>query len=133
MPHILGEERCQVNLLPNTLEDFVSEVINYPVRVIDAYVDSLNLKELGFVVYSGSKAGQKPYKRKDLLKLYLYCYMNKIRSSRMMETEATRNIEVMWLIGKLKPDHGTISAFLKENKSAIKQLLQRVFSYVKRV
>lgn len=122
MPHILGEERCQVNLLPNTLEDFVSE--DNPVRVIDAYVDSLNLKELGFVVYSGSKAGQKPYKRKDLLKLYLYCYMNKIRSSRMMETEATRNIEVMWLIGKLKPDHGTISAFLKENKSAIKQLFK---------
>jgi transposase len=122
MPYILGEERYQVNLLPNTLDDFVSE--DNPVRVIDAYVDRLNLEELGFVVYSGSKAGQKPYRRQDLLKLYLYGYMNKIRSSRMMETEATRNIEVMWLIGKLKPDHGTISAFMKENKSAIKQLFK---------
>jgi transposase len=122
MPYILGEDRNQLNLLPNTLEDFVDE--NNPVRVIDAYVDSLNLEELGFVVYSGSKAGQKPYIRQDLLKLYIYCYMNKIRSSRLMETEATRNIELMWLIGKIKPDHGTISSFMKINKKAIKQLFK---------
>lgn len=122
MPYILGEDRNQLNLLPNTLEDFVDE--ENPVRVIDAYVDSLNLEELGFVVFSGSKAGQKPYKRQDLLKLYLYCYMNKIRSSRLMEIEATRNIELMWLIGKIKPDHGTISSFMKMNKKAIKQLFK---------
>ncbi|WP_219620140.1 IS1182 family transposase [Bacillus canaveralius] len=122
MPYILGEDRNQLNLLPNTLEDFVDE--DNPVRVIDAYVDSLNLEELGFAVFSGSKAGQKPYRRQDLLKLYIYCYMNKIRSSRMMEIEATRNIELMWLIGKIKPDHGTISSFMKINKNAIKQLFK---------
>jgi transposase len=107
--------RNHLNLLPNTLEDFVDE--DNPVRVIDAYVDRLNMEELGFVVYSGFKAGQKPYRRQDLLKLYIYCYMNKIRSSRMMEIEATRNMELMWLIGKIKPDHGTISSFMKINKN----------------
>ena len=85
MPYILGEDRNQLNLLPNILEDFVDE--ENPVRVIDAYVDSLNLEELGFVVFSGFKAGQKPYKRPVFLKLYLHCYMNKIRSSRLMETQ----------------------------------------------
>lgn len=122
MPFILGEDREQINLLPYTLDDFVSE--DNPVRVIDAYVDSLNLEDLGFVIYSGNSAGQKPYRRQDLLKLYIYCYMNKIRSSRMMETEAARNIELMWLIGKIKPDHGTLSSFMKINKNAIKQLFK---------
>jgi transposase len=93
MPYIDSEDRYQVNLLPNTLDDFVDE--ENPVRVIDAYVDSLNLEGLGFQVYSGNKAGQKPYRREDLLKLYLYCYMNGIRSSRKIETETNRNIELM--------------------------------------
>ncbi|WP_180230090.1 IS1182 family transposase [Bacillus sp. AFS073361] len=122
MPFILGEDRKQINLLPYTLDDYVHE--DNPVRVIDAYVDSLNLEELGFVIFSGNSAGQKPYRRQDLLKLYIYCYMNKIRSSRMMEIEATRNIELMWLIGKIKPDHGTLSSFMKINKNAIKQLFK---------
>src|SRR5690606_31206405 len=65
-----------------------------------------------------------PYRREDLLKLYLYCYMNGIRSSRKMETETTRNIELMWLIGKLRPDHGTLSAFMKNNQTAIKKLFK---------
>ncbi|MFY3790876.1 IS1182 family transposase [Ureibacillus sp. MALMAid1270] len=122
MSFILGEDRNQISLFPYTLDDYVSE--DNPVRVIDAYVDSLNLEELGFVIYTGKSAGQRPYRRHDLLKLYIYCYMNKIRSSRMMETEATRNIELMWLIGKIKPDHGTISSFMKINKKAIKQLFK---------
>jgi transposase len=122
MPYIEGEDRHQIYLLPNTLDDFVDE--ENPVRVIDAYVDSLNLEELGFQVYSGIKAGQKPYRREDLLKLYLYCYMNGIRSSRKMEIETKRNIELMWLISKLQPDHGTLSAFMKNNKTAIKKLFK---------
>ncbi|MFD3262244.1 IS1182 family transposase [Paenibacillus lentus] len=122
MPFIEGEDRDQIHLLPNTLDDFVEE--ENPVRVIDAYVDSLTLEELGFQVHSGSKAGQKPYRREDLLKLYLYCYMNGIRSSRKMETETKRNIELMWLIGKLQPDHGTLSAFMKSNQTAIKKLFK---------
>lgn len=103
------------------MDDFVGE--ENPVRVIDAYVDSLPLEELGFQVYSGSKAGQKPYRRQELLKLYLYCYMNSIRSSRKMETETKRNIELMWLTGKLQPDHGTLSAFMN-NQTAIKKLFK---------
>ena len=122
MAFIEGEDRYQINLLPNTLDDFVSE--DNPVRVIDAYIDSIDLEELGFIVHSGNKAGQKPYKRKDLLKLYIYCYMNRIRSSRTMEIEAIRNIELMWLIGKVTPDHGTLSAFMKNNKKAIKRLFK---------
>ncbi|OME97843.1 transposase, partial [Paenibacillus sp. FSL H7-0331] len=102
MPFIKGEDRNQIHLLPNTLDDFVEE--ESPVRVIDAYVDCLALEELGFQVFSGARAGQKPYRREDLLKLYLYCYMNGIRSSRKMETETKRNIELMWLISKLQPD-----------------------------
>ncbi|CAH1199319.1 hypothetical protein PAECIP111893_01311 [Paenibacillus plantiphilus] len=85
---------------------------------------ALVLEELGFQVYSGSKAGQEPYSRQELLKLYLYCYMNGIRSSRKMESETKRNIELMWLISKLQPDHGTLSAFMKSNQSAIKKLFK---------
>lgn len=122
MPFIEGEDRYQINLLPNTLNDYVNE--DNPVRVIDAYVDSLKLEEIGFTIFSGQNAGQKPYRREDLLKLYIYCYMNRIRSSRRMEAEATRNIEIMWLIGRITPDHGTLSAFMKNNKEAIKQLFK---------
>lgn len=122
MPYIEGEDRHQIYLLPNTLDDFVEE--ENSVRVIDAYVDSLALEELGFQMYPGTKAGQKPYRREDLLKLYLYCYMTGIRSSRKMETETKRNIELMWLIGKLQPDHGTLSAFMKNNQMAVKKLFK---------
>ena len=94
-------------MLPNTLEDYVDE--DNPVRVIDAYVDTLGLNRLGFITYNGNRPGQRPYRRSDLLRLYIYCYMNGIRSSRKMETEATGNIEVMWLVGKITPDHGTLS------------------------
>lgn len=122
MPYIEGANRKQINFFPYTLDDYVSE--DNPVRVIDAYVDSLNLEELGFEVFSAQDAGQKPYRREDLLKLYIYCYLNRIRSSRAMEAEATRNTEVMWLIGRITPDHGTLSAFMKNNKKAIKQLFK---------
>jgi transposase len=122
MPFIESENRNQINLLPYTLDDYVSE--DNPVRVIDAYVDSLNLEELGFKIFSNRRAGQRPYRREDLLKLYIYCYMNRVRSSRRMEIEATRNIEVMWLVGKIRPDHGTLSGFMKDNKEAVKQLFK---------
>lgn len=122
MSYIEGADRNQINLFPYTLEDYVSE--DNPVRVIDAYVDSLNLEELGFEVFSDQNAGQKPYRREDLLKLYIYCYLNRIRSSRAMEAEAVRNTEVMWLIGRITPDHGTLSSFMKNNKQAIKQLFK---------
>ena len=129
MAFIEGEDRFQITLLPNTLDEFVSE--DNPVRVIDAYVDSLNLEEMGFIVFSGRNAGQRPYKRKDLLKLYIYCYINRIRSSHAMEMETYRNIEIMWLIGKITPDHGTISAFMKNNKKSIKQLFKEFTLFIK--
>ena len=122
MPFIEGQDRNQMTLLPNTLEEYVSE--DNPVRVIDAYVNSIDLEDMGFAIFSGQKAGQRPYKRRDLLKLYIYCYMNRIRSSRRVEIEATRNIELMWLIGKISPDHGTISSFMKNNRDSIKKLFK---------
>ena len=129
MPFILGEDRFQINLLPNTLDDYVSE--NNPVRVIDAYVDSLNLEDLGFQVFNGTNPGQKPYMREDILKIYLYCYTNRIRSSRSMERETGRNIELMWLVKKICPDHGTLSAFMKNNKVAIKKLFKEFILLIK--
>jgi len=129
MPFILGEDRFQIKLLPNILDDYVSE--NNPVRVIDAYVDSLRLEELGFKVFEGTRPGQKPYMREDILKIYIYCYTNRIRSSRRMETETKRNIELMWLVKKISPDHGTLSAFMKNNKAAIKKLFKGFILFIK--
>jgi len=125
MAYIEGNDRYQGSLIPRSLDEIIDE--NNPVRVIDAYVDSVVLNELGFKTYAGNSRGQRPYKREDLLKIILYCYMNKIRSSRGIEQETKRNIELMWLTGGINPDHGTISGFIKDNKEAIKELFK---SYV---
>lgn len=122
MAYLTGEDRYQSSFIPRSLDELISE--NNPVRVIDAYIDSINLERVGFIAYSAFKPGQKPYRRQDLLKITLYCYMNKIRSSRMIEKETKRNIELMWLTGSLTPDHGTISGFIKDNKIAIKELFK---------
>ena len=95
-------------------------------RAIDAYVDSLNLPELGFTEYSGTNRGQSPYRRSDLLKLHVYGYLNKIRSSRALELECRRNIELMWLVNAITPDHGTIASFVKENRKAFHNTLQQL-------
>ena len=129
MPFILGDDRFQFNLLPNTLDDYVSE--DNPIRVIDAYVDSLDIEELGFQVFDGTTPGQRPYRREDILKIYIYCYINRIRSSRRMETETKRNIELMWLVKKICPDHGTLSAFMKNNKVPIKKLFKEFILLIK--
>lgn len=129
MPFILGEDRLQINILPNTLNDYVSE--DNPVRVIDAYVDSLNLEDLGFQVFDENSPGQKPYRREDILKIYIYCYINRIRSSRRMETETKRNIELMWLVKKIYPDHGTLSSFMKNNKVSIQKLFKEFILLIK--
>lgn len=129
MPFILGEDRFQIKLLPNTLDDYVSE--DNPVRVIDAYVDSLNLEDLAFQVFDGVSPGQKPYRREDILKIYIYCYLNRIRTSRKMETETKRNIELMWLVKKICPDHGTLSSFMKNNKVSIKKLFKEFILIIK--
>lgn len=131
MAFIAGEDRNQINLIPNSLDEWIEN--DNEVRVIDAFVDSVNLDDIGFKVYSGNRPGQKPYRREDLLKIVLYCYMNKIRSCRKIESECKRNIELMWLTGKLSPDHGTISEFIKTNKKAIKDLFKSFVIMIKQL
>ena len=95
-----------------------------PVRAIDAFVNSLRLKDLGIKVYSKNKPEQQPYEREDLLKILIYGYFNKIRSSRSLETECKRNLELMWLVNGIHPDHGTVSLFLKENRKSFKEIMR---------
>jgi len=111
-----GEDRRQPALLPSCLEDYVSE--DNPARVIDVFVDELDLGGLGFVM-TAAATGRPPYHPGTLLKLYVYGYLNRVQSSRRLEREAQRNVELMWLTGKLAPDHKTIANFRKDNASAI--------------
>lgn len=123
MNYIQGDDRNQVTMFPPILEDYVDA--NNPVRVIDAFVDSLDLAELGFAKSILAETGRPPYSPYDLLKLYIYGYFNKVRSSRKLETETHRNIEVMWLLNNLRPDHKTISRFRKDNLAAVKKVFDR--------
>jgi transposase len=111
-----GEDRRQPALLPSCLEDYVSE--DNPARVIDVFVDELDLGGLGFVVATAA-TGRPPYHPATLLKLYIYGYLNRVQSSRRLEREAQRNVELMWLTGKLAPDHKTIANFRKDNGPSI--------------
>jgi len=128
MAFIQGTDRNQAFLADfYSIDSFISDD-NYS-RVIDAFVDSLNLKELGFIVYSGDNPGQKPYRTDVLLKIHLYCFYNGIQSSRKQERECTRNIELIWLSGNLKPDHSTIASFCKDNSDSLKNVFKQ-FSFV---
>ncbi len=124
MAYIVGVDRNQTRMITTSLDDLIDK--DNSVRVIDVYVDSLDLHELGFTEYSGSNRGQAPYRRCDLLKLHIYGYLNKIRSSRALEIEAKRNIELMWLINSITPDHGTIAGFVQKNKSAFHNTLRNL-------
>jgi len=109
-------------MLPDCVDDYVDE--NNSVRVIDAYVNSLDIAAMGFTRSQLNNTGRPPYFPKDLLKLYLYGYMNRIRSSRRLEAESKRNLEVIWLLGKLSPDHKTIARFRQENSVALKNVFR---------
>ena len=122
MAYIVGQDRNQRNIIITSLDEIIDE--NNAVRVIDAYVDTLDLKELGFIEYDGSKKGQSPYLRSDLLKLHIYGYLNKVRSSRSLEIELKRNIELMWLVNSITPDHGTIAGFVQKNRSSFRKVLR---------
>jgi len=122
MEFIRGEDREQIILLPESIEEYVEE--NGTVRIIDAYVNNLNLEVLGFKRWETKETGRPPYDPKDILKLYLYGYMNRIRSSRRLETESKRNMEVIWLLRKLFPDHKTIANFRKNNPDAFKNVFR---------
>jgi len=118
-----GADRGQNTLFPECLEDWIGE--NNPVRVIDVFVDELDLAELGFDGIDPEATGRPSYHPSVLLKLYIYGYLNRIQSSRRLEREAGRNVEVMWLTGRLAPDHKTIADFRKDNGRAIRQVCAR--------
>ncbi|MHC1579015.1 MAG: transposase [Dehalococcoidia bacterium] len=120
MDHIRGLSRNQLTLFPEALDDYISQ--ENPVRFIDAYVDSLDLHQLGFRHATLHETGRPPYHPADLLKLYLYGYLNRVRSSRQLEREAHRNVEVMWLLRRLTPDFKTIADFRRDNRQAIRNV-----------
>src|SRR3974377_2336193 len=115
-----GTDRGQSTLFPECLEDWIDQ--NNPVQVIDVFVDELDLAELGFDGVASEATGRPSYTPSDLLKLYMYGHLNRVQSSRRLEREAGRNFEVMWLTGRLVPDHKTIADFRKDSGSAIKQV-----------
>lgn len=125
MKYIKGEDRRQYVLFPACLDEFIEQ--DSPVRYIDAFVDSLDLAELGFSHMSEEKfekGGRPPYDPSDLVKLYVYGYFNSVRSSRKLERECKVNIEVMWLLCKVTPDYHTISDFRKDNLKPIKKMFK---------
>src|SRR5215467_14114296 len=117
---IEGTDRGQSTLFPECLEDWIEE--NNPVQVIDVFVDELDLAELGFDGVAPELTGRPSYHPSVLLKLYIYGYLNRVQSSRRLEREALRNVEMMWLVGRLAPDHKTIADFRKDNGRAIRQV-----------
>jgi transposase len=117
---IEGEERSQVTLLPECLDDYIAD--DNPVRVVDAFVDELKLHKLGFDGVKPAATGRPSYHPAVLLKIYIYGYLNQVQSSRRLEREAQRNVELMWLTGRLTPDFKTIADFRKDHPDAIRRV-----------
>ena len=128
---VAGTDRGQSTLLPECLDDFIDE--SNPVRVIDAFVDALDLAEVGFDGVEPAATGRPSYDPSVLLKLYIYGYLNRVQSSRRLEREAGRNVEVMWLLGRLIPDHKTIADFRKDNGPALRQMCARFVELCRRM
>jgi transposase len=122
MPYIEGFDRNQAQMFPEYLDNYINE--ENPVRVIDAFVDSLDLHKYAFTKLNKGGPGAPSYNPKDLLKLYIYGYINGIRTSRKLERATYVNVEIMWLIRKLHPDFKTIADFRKENKTQFKQIFR---------
>ena len=120
---VQGMDRVQATLLPECLEDWIGE--DNPVRVIDAFVDALDLGEIGFAGVELAATGRPSYHPSVLLKLYIYGYLNRIQSSRRLEREAGRNLEVLWLLKRLTPDHKTIADFRTDNGPALRKVCAR--------
>ena len=123
MTHIAGLERDQLLLLPEAVDDYVGS--DNPVRFIDAFVDGLDLTAAGFLRVEAKAMGRPGYAPGDLLKLYIYGYLNRVRSSRRLETECHRNIEVLWLLRTLKPDFKTIADFRRNNRAAFRAVFRQ--------
>jgi transposase len=126
-----GVDRSQTTLFPESLDDWIGE--NNPVRVIDAFVDALDLRALGFGGVVPEAIGRPSYHPAVLLKLYIYGYLNRVQSSRRLEREAGRNVELMWLTGRLAPDHKTIANFRKDNGRAIGQVCAQFVTLCRRL
>jgi transposase len=122
MGYIRGMNRDQVGLFPDIIDEDIEE--NNPVRFIDAYVESLDLKALGFTHAIPQDTGRPGYAPADMLKLSIYGYLHKLRSSRKLERETHRNVELMWLLCKLTPDFKTTADIRKDNAQALKEVCQ---------
>jgi transposase len=122
MSYLRGPDRLEVQLLPACLDDYVNP--NCPARFIDAYVEGLDFVGLGFAHAQPAATGRPPYHPADLLKLYLYGYLQRIRSSRRLEAEAGRNLELIWLLRGVRPDFKTIADFRKDNREMFKKLFK---------
>jgi transposase len=121
--HIKGQSRTQTTLFPEAIDDFVTE--DNPIRVIDLFVDQLDLLELGFEAVNAKLTGRPGYHPATMLKLYIYGYLNRIQSSRRLEKESHRNVELMWLLERLRPDFKTIANFRKDNGKGIKNVCRK--------
>src|ERR1700716_3649965 len=120
---VQGADRQQTTLLPECLDDWIDE--GNSIRAVDVFVDALELRDLGFDGVDPAATGRPAYHPSPMLKLYIYGYLNRVQSSRRLEREAGRNLEVMWLTGRLAPDHKTIADFRKDNGPAIKEVCAR--------
>jgi len=131
MNHITGTTRDQITLFPEAVDDYIAE--DNPVRFLDAFVDRLDTIALGFQHAIISETGRPPYDPKDLLKLYLYGYLNRIRTSRLLERETERNLELLWLLKRLSPDHKTIADFRKNNADALRLVFKQFVQLCKQL
>lgn len=126
-----GVDREQVTLFPERLEDWIGQ--DHPVRVIDAFVDALDLAAAGFDRTTSAWTGRPGYHPSVLLKLFIYGSLNRVASSRRLEREAGRNVEVMWLTGRLAPDHKTIADFRKDNGPAVRGACARFVALCRQI
>ena len=130
MGHVSGQSRYQATLYPEYLDEVIAA--DSAVRVIDAFVDSLDLAELGFSKIEAEATGRPPYDPHDLLKLYIYGYLNQMRSSRRLEREAPRNVEVFWLVNRVRPVFKTIADFRKDHPEAIAGVCRAFIAFCRR-
>ena len=127
---IEGENRHQTTLLPQCLDEYVAE--DNPVRVVDLFIDALDISGLGFIT-EGKSTGRPGYDPRLMLKLYVYGYLNRVQSSRRLEREAQRNVELMWLTGRLAPDFKTIADFRKDNGEAVQLVCKKFVQLCRRM
>lgn len=128
---IEGVSRDQTTLFPERLDDWIAE--DNLVRIVDIFVDELDLAAIGFHRHAAARTGRPGYYPAMLLKLFIYGYMNRIPSSRRLEREAGRNVELMWLTGRLVPDHKTIADFRRDNGASIRRTSAQFVEFCRRV